>query len=248
LNGTGSGVPAAAFPGAAVSKDTASKTHGPRSELGRRWAAYSEKLRQYASTYDPALKKEMEEETWTLFCLEVAGIADSKLKFVPAAYSGNKADFVHSVALSFLANASHDPEKLLVEHEKYEHLSFRTWLNTKLWWFMQDKLKRQPENKAPDADAPALYRVSLDEDELSDDDATGNEGEGEGEGQNLENRLLLRQLIQRAGLTQDSGDARILCLFAAGYSRKEAAAELGMDELLYKTRLESLKKRLKDAL
>jgi hypothetical protein len=208
------------------------KTRGPRSELGRRWAAYSEKLRQYATTYDPTLKKEMEEETWTLFCLEVAGIADSKLKFVPAAYAGNKADFVHSVALSFLANASHDPEKLLAEHEKYEHLSFRTWLNTKLWWFMQDKLKRQPEIGVSD-DEPG-----------DDDDATPDEGGG----QNLENRLLLRQLIQRAGLTQDSGDARILCLFAAGYSRKEAAAELGIDELLYKTRLESLKKRLKDAL
>jgi hypothetical protein len=249
-----------------MDEKTTGRERGPRSELGRRWAGYTEKMRDYIESKNPRLKESMEAETWELFCLEVACIANRERIAVPAEYSGNRTDFVQSILLSFLSKPGNDIEKMLKENDKNEALSFRTWVNHRLWWFMLDryyqrlggrKRRAKQEEGAPAAsgadaaegeseaagmgdDSSPPPMVSMDEDGAENDSALSVDSQEE-----IDNRIYIVEILQRVGL--DSVDASALCLWAAGTPRKEAAAELGMTEMEYKNRLETLKKKLNDA-
>lgn len=246
---------------------------GPRSELGHRWIKYEEDMREYIRSKNPSLKKHLDTETWELFCLETAHLTNRRLGFVPAGYGDNKADFVHSVALSFLAREKNDIKALVEERDEHDaalFTSLRTWVNQRLWWFMQDKLKKQSRQsgrgakqankaasetgEAPEkereseegvavgvGDAPFSWmKVSM-EDEVEGDIALSDDYREE-----IDNRIFIAEILQRANL--DDTDTRILCLRVMDMPRKEAAAELGMEEGQYKWRWEKLVEKLRKAL
>ena len=212
---------------------------GPRSELGRRWAKYVEDMKEYIATKEPALKLRLEKETWELFRLEIARLANSDRKFIEEEYRGDKHDYVDSIMLSFMAKPKNELEALLrkKEEEKNDAQSFRTWVSKRLRWSMQDRLEKRIGQR---------MRIVSNSDESDEDDEGYPSAVDTRE--EVDNRILLKETFEiLTCLTQNPIDLHVFALNIAHVPRKEAAAELGLEEDEFKTKLETIRKKVKKA-
>jgi DNA-directed RNA polymerase specialized sigma24 family protein len=170
---------------------------------------------------------------------------------------GDATDAAHSVVVSFIGRqAGKDIAGIVQNYDAREdRMSFDAYMDKLLWWRFLDKLKQRrnidkklAENSAAGAAMAAMYPenvgVAM---------ADGEEKDGEKryelqeDARDLEDfRLWFQELCERAKLSEQ--ETCIFLLHHQGYSRKEGAERLGISENSYKSGLEYLKEKVKQAM